>query len=97
MESGLSVIELSLSSGPPDDEQPKNIIAVIEIIEAFRTGIKDMAEFWITMEGKFLHIRYFAVRDKAGVYRGTLEVMQDVTRIRSLEGERRLVNWEANA
>ena len=45
-----------------------------------------MAEFWIQMRGKFIHIRYFAVRDKDGAYRGCLEVSQDATHIRSLEG-----------
>ncbi|MCK5343181.1 MAG: DUF438 domain-containing protein [Candidatus Heimdallarchaeota archaeon] len=73
---------------------PKSLEKVIQIIEAFRSGRKDQAEFWITMEGKFLHIRYFAVRDDNGKYQGTIEVMQDVTSIRALEGERRLVNWE---
>jgi DUF438 domain-containing protein len=72
---------------------PKSVDKVEEIIKAFRAGDKDQAEFWITMEGKFLYIRYFAVRNDEGVYQGTLEVMQDVTSIRALEGERRLVNW----
>ncbi len=65
----------------------------MEIIEAFKTGQKDVAEFWLTLGGKFVHIRYFAIRDSKGKYSGTLEVMQDVTSIRALEGERRLVNW----
>ena len=68
----------------------------MEIIDAFRTGKKDVAEFWINMFGKFVHIRYFAIRDNYGEYRGTLEVMQDVTSIRALEGERRLVSWGEN-
>ena len=45
------------------------------------------------MQGKFLHIRYFAVRDDAGVYRGVVETVQDVTAIRALEGQRRLLDW----
>ncbi|HMA97780.1 MAG TPA: PAS domain-containing protein [Polyangiaceae bacterium] len=49
-----------------------------------------MAEFWITMQG--VDIRYFAVRDAKGTYLGTLEVVQDVTSIKRLEGERRLLN-----
>lgn len=75
---------------------PKSLDKVMQIIEAFKTGQKDVAEFWINMTGKFVHIRYFAVRDSSGDYRGTLEVMQDVSSIRALEGERRLVNWEKN-
>ncbi|MBC8444550.1 MAG: PAS domain-containing protein [Chloroflexi bacterium] len=44
------------------------------------------------MQGRFIHIRYFALRDKDGAYRGTLEVSQDVTGIRALEGEKRLAD-----
>ncbi len=75
---------------------PKSLDKVMQIIEAFRNGQKDVAEFWINMGDKFVHIRYFAVRDNSGNYRGTLEVMQDVSSIRALEGERRLVNWGEN-
>jgi len=76
---------------------PKSLDKVMEIIEAFKTGLKDVAEFWINISGKFIHIRYFAIRDSSEKYRGTLEIMQDVTSIRALEGERRLVNWGENA
>ena len=69
----------------------------MKIIEAFKTGQEDVAEFWINMKGKYIHIRYFAIRDNSGKYHGTLEVMQDVTSIRALEGERRLINWGEDA
>jgi hypothetical protein len=46
------------------------------------------------MRGKFLHIRYFAMRAPDGKYRGCLEVSQDVTAIRALDGERRLLDWD---
>jgi DUF438 domain-containing protein len=72
---------------------PKSLDKVMQIIEAFKTGQKDVAEFWINMGGKFVYIRYFAVRNDNNKYVGTLEVMQDVTSIRALEGERRLVSW----
>jgi len=72
---------------------PRSLDKVIEIIDAFKSGKKDHADFWIEMAGKFLYIRYFAVRDGNGVYNGTLEVIQDVTTIRSLKGEQRLINW----
>ncbi len=51
-----------------------------------------LAEFWIQMQGKFIYIRYFAIRDEKGEYQGTLEVTQDVSHIRTLEGERRLMD-----
>ncbi len=72
---------------------PKSVHMVREILSRFRSGERDVAEFWIELGGKFLHIRYFAVRDAAGDYKGCLEVMQDVTRIRALEGQRRLLEW----
>ncbi|HPM75722.1 MAG TPA: DUF438 domain-containing protein [bacterium] len=74
---------------PPDSVQ-----VVERILTAFREGRKDTAEFWLELGGKFLHIRYFAVRDEQGAYRGTLEMMQDVTDIRGLSGARRLLNWD---
>lgn len=71
---------------------PASVHRVQQILDDFRAGQRDEAEFWIQMGGRFIHIRYFAVRDKQGDYRGTLEVVQDVTRIRKLEGERRLLD-----
>ena len=60
----------------------------------FKEGKKDKATFWIQLNGRFLLISYFAVRDDKGKFVGTLEVSQDVTEIRSLEGEQRLLDWE---
>ncbi len=73
---------------------PASVHRVQKILDDFRAGHRDVAEFWLQMQGKFIHIRYFAIRDKQGEYQGTLEVTQDITRIRTLEGERRLVNDE---
>ncbi|MBC7091558.1 MAG: DUF438 domain-containing protein [Nitrososphaeria archaeon] len=72
----------------------KSIHIVNKILDSFRKGEKDVAEFWITMNGRFIHIRYFPVRDKNGKYLGTMEVTQDVTEIRKLEGEKRLLDWK---
>lgn len=71
---------------------PASVHRVQRILDDFRSGKRDVAEFWIQMQGKFIHIRYFAVRDGSGKYLGTLEVTQDVTSIRALEGERRLLD-----
>ncbi len=73
---------------------PKSVDVVERILKAFRSGERDAAEFWIESGGKFIHIRYFAMRDGAGTYKGTLEVTQDVTAIRGLRGERRLLDWD---
>ncbi len=72
---------------------PASVYKVQQIIDAFRAGEKDTAEFWIELQGTFLHIRYFVVRDDAGAYRGVVETVQDVTAIRALEGQRRLLDW----
>ena len=71
---------------------PASVDKVIQILEDFRAGKRDVAEFWIQLGEKFIHIRYFAMRDSRGQYRGTLEVSQDVTAIRELEGEKRLLD-----
>ncbi len=76
---------------------PDSVHMVNAILDAFRSGEQDTAEFWIQMKGRFVHIRYFAMRDAEGEYRGCLEVSQDVTGIRALEGERRLLEWESDS
>ena len=70
---------------------PQSMGKVNEILQSFRDGSRDHADFWIQMQGKFIYIRYFAVRDPGGRYLGTLEVTQDLTEIKSLSGERRLI------
>jgi len=73
---------------------PKSFYMVQKILDEFRAGKRDVAYFWIQMKGRFIHIRYFAVRDSQGNYKGTLEMTQDVTDIRKLEGEQRLLDWD---
>ncbi len=71
---------------------PQSVDKVQEILDDFRAGARDVAEFWIQMNEMFVHIRYFALRDAEGAYRGTIEVTQDVADIRRLEGEKRLLD-----
>ncbi|MEW6185830.1 MAG: DUF438 domain-containing protein [Thermodesulfobacteriota bacterium] len=73
---------------------PKSVHIVEKILQEFKDGRKDSADFHIQLKGRFIQIRYFAVRDGKGQYKGTLEVSQDVTSIRMLEGEKRLLDWE---
>ncbi len=73
---------------------PKSVDQVLRILEEFKAGTKDHADFWINMRGRFIHIRYFAVRDEQKNYRGVIEMSQDVTEIRALEGEQRLLDWD---
>jgi hypothetical protein len=72
---------------------PKSVHVVEKIVEALKNGEKDQAEFWIKMNGMFIHIRYFPIFDEQGKYRGIIEVSQEVSGIRALEGERRLLDW----
>jgi DUF438 domain-containing protein len=74
---------------------PKSVDQVLRILEEFKAGRQDVAEFWIQFKGKFVHIQYFAVRDEDGTYRGVIEMSQDVTRVRALEGEQRLLDWDS--
>ena len=73
---------------------PKSVDQVLMILREFKAGRRDEAEFWINFKGQFIHIRYFAIRDEEGNYKGVLEMSQDVTHIRNLEGEQRLLDWE---
>jgi DUF438 domain-containing protein len=72
---------------------PRSVDVVDRILSDFREGRQSVAEFWIQFMGRFVHIRYFAVRGENGQYLGTLEVTQDVGHIRALEGERRLLEY----
>ena len=67
---------------------------VLRIVEEFKAGTKDVAEFWINFKGRMIHIRYFAIRDKEKNYRGVIEMSQDVTDIQKLEGQKRLLDWD---
>jgi hypothetical protein len=73
---------------------PKSVDVVERILSDFRSGRQSVAEFWLELHGRFVHVRYFAVRDEAGRYGGCLEVTQDATRIRALAGERRLLQYD---
>lgn len=70
---------------------PASIHKVQQILDDFRAGRRDQAEFWIQMRGRFIYIVYYAVRDENGEYQGTLEVTQDIGHLRELQGERRLL------
>ena len=72
----------------------KSLNKVIEIVDAFKNGKRDVANFWINLNGRLIYIRYFAVRDNDGKYLGTLEVSQDITDLKKIEGEKRLLNWK---
>jgi DUF438 domain-containing protein len=75
---------------------PSSVNVVNKILDDFRTGKQDKASFWINMRGKFIYISYYALRNEMNEYLGTLEVTQDLTELRMLEGERRILSYEEN-
>ena len=72
----------------------KSVHVVEKILNAFKNRKKDVAAFWINLNDRLILIRYFAVRNKEGEYLGCLEVTQDLTDIKKIEGERRLLDWK---
>jgi len=75
---------------------PESVHIVHEIIEKFRNGQRDVASFWIQTGNKMILIRYYALRDPDRCYRGVLEVSQEISDIRRLEGEQRLLDWDVS-
>ncbi|WP_024769205.1 DUF438 domain-containing protein [Aquimarina macrocephali] len=73
---------------------PKSVDMVLRIVDEFRAGTKDVAEFWFNYRGQVIHIRYFAIRDNHKNYKGVIEMSQDVTEIQKLKGEKRLLDWD---
>ncbi len=70
----------------------KSVHVVNQILADFKAGKREAAEFWIDMGSRKLHIRYWPVRDPGGRYLGCLETVQDVTSIRALTGQKRLLD-----
>ena len=71
---------------------PQSVHVVEKLLQDFKSGVKDVEDFWIQMKDKFIYIRYFAVRDEKGTYMGTLEFTQNVTDVRSLKGQKRILS-----
>jgi PAS domain S-box-containing protein len=71
----------------------QSVDKVNQVLSDLKSGGRDSAEFWINLGEKSVYIRYFAVRDKAGRYLGTLEATQDITQIKKIEGEKRLLEY----
>ena len=70
---------------------PQSVHVVEKLLQDFKSGAKDVEDFWIPVKDKFVYIRYFAIRDEEGTYMGTLEFSQNVAAIRELEGQKRIL------
>ena len=73
---------------------PKSVGTVLKIVENFRAGTQNEANFWFNYRGRLIYVRYFAVRDKDKNYKGVIEMSPDITDIKTIEGERRLLEWD---
>ncbi len=71
---------------------PESVHIVEQIVEDFKAGKRDSARFWLTINERFILIDYFSLRDENNNYRGVIEVTQDITEIRKLEGEKKLLD-----
>lgn len=71
---------------------PKSLAIVNKIIESFRNGKKDTAEFYINYKETFIAITYYAIRDEEDNYKGVLEVSQDITKLKEIDKEKRLLD-----
>jgi DUF438 domain-containing protein len=73
---------------------PSSVHIVNQIVDDFKSGRQDSAPFWIQKQDQFIHIEYFALRDEKGEYLGTLEVSQNLSDKRKLEGEQRILSYK---
>ena len=69
----------------------KSVDMVRQIVEGFKAGTMDHAEFWIDFRGDKILIRYFPVYNESGEYMGVLEVTQAIGALQKIEGEKRLI------
>ena len=72
---------------------PSSVYVVEKILDDFKSGREDHAAFWINMKDQFILIEYFALRDKDAKYLGTIEVSQNLTEKKKLQGEQRLLHY----
>lgn len=75
-----------------DCHPKKSVHLVNQIIADFRANTRNVAEFWIDFAGKKVLIRYYPLRGADGAYLGCLEVVQDITAIQAIDGQRRLLD-----
>lgn len=57
---------------------PKIEPMVRQIIDDFRNGHRDSVPVWMEKGGRSMLVKYMAVRDRAGKYLGTVELVQDM-------------------
>jgi PAS domain S-box-containing protein len=73
---------------------PESVDIVEKILKAFREKRESEASFRIMMKDRYILISYYPIYNSDGSYEGTMEVSQDITDLKTLEGERRLLSWD---
>lgn len=75
---------------------PGSVHIVEQILTDFKSGKENKAVFWMSkfMGNRFIYIEYSAVRNPEGEYLGVVEVTQDITQLKKLEGDQRLLSYE---
>ena len=71
---------------------PKSVHVVEQLLKDFKSGVKDVEDFYIKFRDVYVYIRYFAIRDENGAYMGTLEFTQNIGPIQNIEGEKRILS-----
>jgi len=74
---------------------PRSVHIVQRILDSFREKRERSADFRIFVKGRFIRISYHALYHEDGSYAGTLEVSQDITDLKKMEGEKRLLDWNS--
>ena len=73
---------------------PQSVHIVERILNDFKSGKENKAAFWISnYRGRFVYIDYTALRSSDNEYLGVIEMTQDITDLRKLEGDRRLLSY----
>ncbi|MGE9994843.1 DUF438 domain-containing protein [Peptoniphilaceae bacterium SGI.137] len=70
---GMAIDREVFSCHPPKIEP-----MVRQIIDDFRNGHRDSVPVWMEKGGRSMLVKYMAVRDRAGKYLGTVELVQDM-------------------
>ena len=70
---GMAIDREVFSCHPPKIEP-----MVRSIIESFKNHTRDSVPVWMEKQGKPFLVTYYAVRDKKGIYLGTVEMVQDM-------------------